>query len=112
MVLNTHLPPAKAFCAEPETCAGATTSTIPSSMNYDGGLGISSESYELNSEIAYDVKSVTNNLILFTGSESHDGLAALQAILQGERESPRAAFPVTTDVFRWTEAFWVQHSLQ
>jgi hypothetical protein len=38
----------------------ATTSTMPPSMNYDDSPEIPSESYELTSEIAYDVKSVTN----------------------------------------------------
>jgi uncharacterized protein YtpQ (UPF0354 family) len=54
---------------------------------------------------------IGRDLILFTGSENKDGLGTMQAILEGERSSPRAAFPVTTEVFRWTEAFWVPHSL-
>lgn len=54
---------------------------------------------------------LARDLILFTGSENEDGLAALKGILEAERESPRAAFPVTTEVFRWTEAFWVPHSV-
>jgi hypothetical protein len=57
------------------------------------------------------VAPIGRDIVLFTGVDSADGLKALSMILAAERREPAAAYPITTQPYRWTPEGWVRFEL-
>jgi hypothetical protein len=57
------------------------------------------------------VAPIGRDIVLFTGVDSADGLKNLSKILTVERRQPAAAYPITTQAYRWTPEGWVRFEL-
>lgn len=57
------------------------------------------------------VAPIGRDIVLFTGVDSADGIKNLSLILTVERREPAAAYPITTQPYRWTPQGWVRFEL-
>lgn len=57
------------------------------------------------------VAPIGRDIVLFTGVDSANGIKNLSLILTVERQEPAAAYPITTQPYRWTPQGWVRFEL-
>ena len=54
---------------------------------------------------------IGRDIVLFTSEKSQAGLQTLAQILAVERREPAAAYPITTQPYRWTPGGWARYEL-